>query len=71
MGEYLNTEALAKQFGQADVYDNTKMNLPNPGKELPWSRSKDNARIANVQNWSMFPHQERGEGEKEMSEMQT
>ena len=40
------------------------MNLPNPGKGFPWSRSKDNARFANVQNWIMFAHQERDRGRK-------
>ena len=62
--EYLGAESLGKQFAQADVYDNAKMNLPNAGKGFPVSRSKDNARIAHVQNRHRFPHQERANGEK-------
>ena len=63
MGEYLNTNARGKQFGRADVYDNAKLNLPNTGMALPGSRGKDNDRGgADVQNWSSFAQQERGEG---------
>ena len=65
MGEYLNTNARGKQFGKADVYDNAKLNLPSTGGSLPGSRGKDNASgCTNVQNWSRFTQQERGEGGK-------
>ena len=64
MDEYLNKEALGKQFGQAGVYDNAKINFPNPWEELTGSRIKDNARIVNVQKWGKFPHQERGKVSK-------
>ena len=60
MCEFLNTESLGKQFWQADVYDNTKVNFPNPGKGSPGSISKDNDIIANVHNWSRFAKQEMG-----------
>ena len=67
MGGYLNKEALAKKFARSDVYDNTKINFPNPEKGFPGSISKDNARIASVQNWGRFAHQERDKGRQEMS----
>ena len=41
--EYLNTDALGKQLGGSDVYDNTKMNLGNNSR-IPGSRGKGNAR---------------------------
>ena len=64
MDEYLNTDALGKQFGEVGCYYNARINFPNSGKGLPGSRGKDNARIASVQNWSMFAQQERGERRK-------
>ena len=64
MDEYVNTGALGNSFRRSDVYDSTKMNFRNTGKGLTGSRSKDNDRIANVQNWSMFAHQAREKGER-------
>ena len=54
--EYLNTDALGKQFGESDVYDSTKMNSGNNSR-IPGSRGKGNAR------------DERGSGKKEIEEM--
>ena len=65
IGEYANTDAVGKQFGEADVYDNAKLNLPNEGRSLPCPRGRDNARGGtNLQNWSRLAQQERGKGRK-------
>ena len=65
MDEYLNADALEKQFGQSDVYGNTKMNVQNTGKGFPWAMGKDNARSASVQNWSSLHTKKWAKEEKE------
>ena len=35
--EYVNTDALGEQIGEADVYDNAKLNLPIASRAIPGS----------------------------------
>ena len=68
--EFPNTDARRKQFGKADVYDRTKLNLENAARALPGSRGKGNDRESpNLTGRSRFAQQERGGKGKETQEM--